>query len=159
MVAAYNTRAENQGLTKAEMFAYQGNLCDPGDPKPAALEGPEFSGFDVAAVGMGFHHFDDPQLAAARLVERLKPGGVLLIIDFLTHSPMGHHHHHHHPDAAATVTHHGFSADKMRDIFDKAGAGKDFGLTDLGGITSSHQGHDGSVELKRNVFLARGTKM
>jgi SAM-dependent methyltransferase len=67
------------------MHAYQGNLCDPNDPSPRAFASPEFSGFDVAAVGLGFHHFDDPALAARRLGERLKTGGVLMIIDFFAH--------------------------------------------------------------------------
>lgn len=171
MVAAYNQRAENQGLAKAEMFAYKGNLCDPDDPEPAAFASPEFSAFDVAAVGLGFHHFDNPQLAASRLVDRLKPGGVLLIVDFLTHAPLSsaaghshhhgnHHDHHHGPDASATVMHHGFSADEIRKIFEAAGAGTDFGLTDMGAITSSRKAPDGKVEeLKRNIFLARGTKV
>jgi SAM-dependent methyltransferase len=67
------------------MHAYQGNLCVPDDPNPAAFTSPEFSNFDVAAVGLGFHHFDDPTLAARRLAERLKTGGVLMILDFLPH--------------------------------------------------------------------------
>lgn len=67
------------------MRAHQGNLCDPSDPDPAAFRGAEFWGFDVAAVGLGFHHFDDPGLAAARLAARLRPGGVLVILDFLPH--------------------------------------------------------------------------
>ena len=74
-----------QGLSADEMRAYQGNLCDPEDPAPAALASPSFFDFDIAAVGLGFHHFDDPTLAARRLVERLKPGGVLLVLDFLPH--------------------------------------------------------------------------
>ena len=67
------------------MHAYQGNLCVPSDPTPASFTAPEFSGFDVAAVGLGFHHFDDPALAAQRLAGRLKTGGVLVILDFFTH--------------------------------------------------------------------------
>lgn len=70
------------------MHAYQGNLCVPDDPNPAALTAPEFSDFDIAAVGLGFHHFDDPSLAARRLAERLKTGGVLMILDFLPHDSM-----------------------------------------------------------------------
>jgi len=67
------------------MYAYQGNLCAPDDPNPPALASPEFYNFDIAAVGLGFHHFDKPALAARRLAERLKTGGVLLILDFLPH--------------------------------------------------------------------------
>ena len=72
------------------MHAYQGNICMPDDPSPTAFSSPEFFNFDIAAVGLGFHHFDDPELAACRLVERLRPGGVLVILDFLPHgSPVG----------------------------------------------------------------------
>ncbi len=42
-----------------EMHAVQGNLLDPADPSPAGLAGPEFFDFDIAVVGLGFHHFDD----------------------------------------------------------------------------------------------------
>lgn len=67
------------------MYAYQGNLLDPNDPDPREFSGFDFHLFDIAVVGLGFHHFDDPALAAQRLVERLRPGGVLLILDFLPH--------------------------------------------------------------------------
>lgn len=67
------------------MYAYQGNLLDPNDPDPREFSGFDFHHFDIAVVGLGFHHFDDPALAAQRLVERLRPGGVLLILDFLPH--------------------------------------------------------------------------
>jgi len=88
MVAAYNARASNQGLAEDEMHAYHGNLCAPDDPSPSAFTEPRFFNFDIAAVGLGFHHFDDPALAAKRLVERLRPGGVLLVLDFLPHGKM-----------------------------------------------------------------------
>jgi hypothetical protein len=67
------------------MHAHHGNICTPEDPNPAAFASPEFFDFDIAAVGLGFHHFDDPALAARRLAARLSVGGVLVIIDFLPH--------------------------------------------------------------------------
>ncbi|KAL1876420.1 hypothetical protein VTK73DRAFT_9359 [Phialemonium thermophilum] len=166
MVAAYNQRASNQGLSQTEMFAYQGNLCDPSDPDPPSFAGPTFHNFDVAAVGLGFHHFDDPELAAARLVQRLRPGGVLVIIDFTPHGPFAgahdedgeHKHDHPHAAAAQTVTHHGFSEERMREIFEKAGAGGEFGIADLGAISLPGKDHGGK-EKRRRVFLARGTKL
>lgn len=85
-----STRTTPQGLTEDEMHAYQGNLCVPSDPEPEALAAPTFFNFDIAAVGLGFHHFDDPALAAQRLVKRLNPGGVLLVLDFLTHDKLDH---------------------------------------------------------------------
>jgi SAM-dependent methyltransferase len=159
------------------MVAFQGNLCVPGDEDPEAFRDAKFSGFDLAVVGLGFHHFDDPDLAAKRLAARLKPGGVLMIIDFLPHAPHGsgaeggghdhHHHHHHHQGdghqgadievatdekALKTVTHHGFSEERIREVFVGAGTGKDFVLEDMGQVKF------GEKHGKRTLFLARGTK-
>lgn len=178
------------------MHAFHGNLTDPADPNPAAFAVPNFSGFDVVAVGLGFHHFDDPEYAAKRLVARLKPGGVLLILDFLPHGPVddlhgnshggdhahghehghghGHSHGHSHggdagtsannvdgasQTAAHTVMHHGFSEERMRAVFEGAGAGKDFALAELGsGLVFHGHGAKGAKGMKRRVFLARGVK-
>jgi SAM-dependent methyltransferase len=85
MVNEYNTSARNQGIPETEMHAVQGNLLNPEDPNPATLAGEEFFGFDIAVVGLGFHHFDDPALATRRLAERLTRGGVLMIVDFVPH--------------------------------------------------------------------------
>ncbi|KAI3399529.1 hypothetical protein diail_6551 [Diaporthe ilicicola] len=181
MVEAYNTRARNQGLSEEEMAAFHGNLCAPADEDPEAFrDRGRFFGFDLAVVGLGFHHFDDPDLAARRLVARLRPGGVLMIIDFLPHdAPRGpgsghgeqqHHHHHHHHQAHShehhgvcanedsgdkaikTVTHHGFSEERIREVFVGAGAGKDFALDDMGQVSF------GERHGKRTLFMARGTK-
>jgi SAM-dependent methyltransferase len=89
MVSVYNRNAHNQGLTPDFMAASVGNLLDPADPSPADFQGEEWLNFDLAVVGLGFHHFEDPTLAAARLAERLKPGGVLMIIDFMPHAHHG----------------------------------------------------------------------
>lgn len=135
------------------MHAHQGDLTDPSDPDPAAFSGAEFRDFDVAGVGLGFHHFEDPELSAERLVQRLRHGGVLVILDFLPHEKTDRG-----SPAASTVMHHGFSEEKMRAIFERAGAGKDFAMEELGsGVVFG--GHDASKEgMKRRVFLARGTK-
>lgn len=85
MVKEYNTSARNQGIPETEMVAVQGNLIDANKPNPPELAEKQFYNFDIAAVGLGFHHFDDPGLAAKRLAERLKKGGVLFIVDFLPH--------------------------------------------------------------------------
>ncbi|KFY65260.1 hypothetical protein V496_02684 [Pseudogymnoascus sp. VKM F-4515 (FW-2607)] len=102
MVAAYNTTASNQGLEEEEVHAFVGNLIDPSIERPEAFEGAEFWDFDLAVVGLGFHHFGDVGLAARRLGERLKSGGVLVIMDFLPHEDVwghgngGHGHGHDH---------------------------------------------------------------
>ncbi|KAM0280137.1 hypothetical protein ACHAQH_004209 [Verticillium albo-atrum] len=178
MVAAFNARAENQGLSPDEMRAYHGNLTDPADPSPAALAGDLFFAFDIAVVGLGFHHFDDPEYAAKQLVTRLRPGGVLLIIDFFEHGGHGHDHqhghshghghghehdHHHGKPAeeagqlpANGVMHHGFSEERMRAMFEGAGAGKDYALQEIGSGLVFHGTGD---ERKRRVFMARGMKV
>lgn len=129
------------------MHAYVGDLTAADEPAPPALAGPQFFGFDVAAVGLGFHHFDDPELAARRLAARLRPGGVLLILDFLPHGAMEHAH-----PATKTVAHHGFSAERVRRIFEDAGVGGGYALEEIGDV--SFRGH----EDKRKLFMARGTK-
>ncbi|KAI0105766.1 S-adenosyl-L-methionine-dependent methyltransferase [Nemania sp. FL0031] len=146
MVAVYNQRAENQGLSADEMHAVLGDLAT--ETVSDALSSPGLFNFDIAVVGGGFHHFGDPELAAKRLVERLKPGGVLLIWDFLPHGPPHRHGHHGHGhghghgnnDAEQSghnvyhsVMHHGFSEERMREIFTGAGAGTDFQLEVIGG--------------------------
>ncbi|KAI1108534.1 S-adenosyl-L-methionine-dependent methyltransferase [Nemania sp. NC0429] len=164
MVAAYNRGAENQGLSPDEMRAVLGDLTS--ESVDDALSSPELFNFDIAVVGGGFHHFEDPELAAKRLVERLRPGGVLLIWDFLPHGPLNlhlhQHHHHNHghghghgrginaerdEDQATreifrSVMHHGFSEARMREIFTGAGAGAEFRLEVIGrGFAIGGHGH------------------
>ncbi|KAK4161447.1 methyltransferase [Cladorrhinum sp. PSN259] len=151
MVAAYNARAENQGLSPSEMHAYQGNLCDPADPEPKAFAQPEFSDFDVAAIGLGLHHFDNPGLALQRVASRLKKGGVLLVLDFLTHEKAQGDH-----PAIATVTHHGFSESEMRKLYEDAGVGENFALQEVAVVFNRDREY--KTEWERKVFIARGTK-
>lgn len=94
MVETYNMQASNQGLSPSEMHAVVGNLLDSSNPAPAHLEDPKFYEFDVAAVGLGFHHFENPVFAAMQLGKRLKKGGILFLVDFVTHEPHGGHHGH-----------------------------------------------------------------
>ncbi|KKA26356.1 hypothetical protein TD95_003833 [Thielaviopsis punctulata] len=157
MVNVYNSRAEMQGLSKDEMFAVNANLLDPAAPSPSALSSPLFFDFDVAAVGLGAHHFADPAFCATQLVQRLKPGGVLVFIDFLTHEPA----------VAAgeemakglnTVMHHGFSEEQVRAFFEAAGAGKGFALQVMGRGMMFHGHGAGPEGSERLVFVARGEK-
>lgn len=139
MVKEYNARAVSQGFSPAQMFATQGDLLARENPSPSIC-GPDFYGFDLAAVDLAFHHFEDPPLAAKRLVERLKPGrGVLFIVDFLPHehghgdgkktgTHMGAHHDAEEgraedPVKAAihTIAHHGFAKETIEGMLKDAG--------------------------------------
>ncbi|XXH05782.1 hypothetical protein Hte_012220 [Hypoxylon texense] len=165
MVAAYNSRAEYQGISPDEMHAIVGDLAAADGPQPAdLLTHPRLSGrpFDVATVGGGLHHFADPELAAERLARRLRPGGVLLVWDFAPHGPPR-------EDGARyarggrSVLHHGLSEDRVRAMFERAGVGEGFELVVLGsgvspGHSHGHDGHDDGEPVRRQVFLARGQK-
>jgi SAM-dependent methyltransferase len=147
MVGAYNAKAKD--LYPETRHAHVGNLLDPEDASPSALADASFSGFDLAGVGAGFHHFDDPVLAAKRLAGRLNPGGVLFILDFKPHAP--------HKEAHANgVTHHGFSEEQVRKLFEDAGCGVDFRFKTTSPVVFSDASK--GTEMTREVFLARGTK-
>lgn len=146
-----------KGLTPEEMHAHVGNLCLPPDspsyPTQTQLfSSSDFFSFDLAAICLGFHHFDDPPLAARRLVERLRPGsGVLMILDFLPHEKMDASH-----PASGTVIHHGFSKEQIQKIFEDAGAGEHFAFEELAVVFNKAAGT--REEIKRKIFMARGTR-
>ena len=135
---------EDEGLNA---HAIVGNLLTSLAPS-ASLSAAEYYNFDLAVVGLGFHHFPDIPLATQRLVERLRPGGVFMILDFVTHAmetdgsanPSAH-----------TVAHNGFSEDDLKGYFDGAGL-TDFALIRMGEEVSL-RGH-----MKREPFLARARK-
>lgn len=164
MVNEYNASVQNQGIPASEMRAVLGNLIDASDPNPAALSGPEFHDFDIAVVGLGFHHFDDPALAAQRLAERLKKGGVLMIVDFMPHGHFhghdghGHGGHGHEHPAQKTVMHMGFSEEEIKRIFEGADVGGGFDFVLLGKGVVFEDGEKGT-KMERNVFMARGSKL
>lgn len=83
MVSTYNSRARAANVPDTVVNATTGNLFDKSNLSPAELSGPEWHDFDLATVGFGFHHFEDVVHAARQLKERLRPGGVLVINDFL----------------------------------------------------------------------------
>lgn len=147
MVDLFNSKMASQGAAESRV-AYVGDLlCT---PPSASVADSKFHNFDAAGVGAGFHHFDDCVLAASRLVERLVSGGTLFILDFVPHEKHGDHAHGH------GVRHHGFSEDNIRDIFEKAGAGKDFVYQVMTSEINS-QGTSGQP-MHRRFFMARGTK-
>jgi SAM-dependent methyltransferase len=159
MVNEYNTSVQNQGIPPSEMHAVLGNLLDATDPNPASLSGPELYDFDIAVVGLGFHHFDDPALAAKRLAERLKKGGVFMIVDFMPH---GHFHGHaaqgHEHAAKKTVMHMGFSEEEVKKVFEGAGVGGGFEYVVLGkGVVFEDK--EKEIKMERSVFMARGSKL
>lgn len=139
--------------------AVVGNLLDAKEPSPSHLATPEYFDFDLVVVGLGFHHFSDIALATTRLVERLRPGGVFLILDFVTHAmdenPKSIEETYGHGEADLparhTVAHAGFSEDELKKYFEDAG------LTDFG-IVRMDEDVLLKGQWKRRPFLARGRK-
>lgn len=93
MIGVYNSlsaeAASKGAFLKAE--AVLGDLVAR-DATGPSVEHAEWRDFDIAAIGSGFHHFEEPERCLRRLVERVKRGtGVVLILDWLP-SEGGHGH-------------------------------------------------------------------
>ncbi|GAB7352588.1 hypothetical protein MBLNU459_g2970t1 [Dothideomycetes sp. NU459] len=150
MVAVYNARmASDYDFPQAT--ATLGDLVAAEDPHPP-LSDPAHRDYDIAAVGLGFHHFESPELCVERLVERLRPGtGVCLIIDWLpeTKGDEGAMEHMRH-----VIKHHGFDERQMRRIFEGAG------LTDFAFVALEQKVvlETKGKTVEKTAFLARGRR-
>lgn len=154
MVERFNTLAKDAGLPHEQIYAIVGNLLD--DPSTGPITEAEFFDFDIAAIGLGFHHFERRPEMLQRIAARLKPGGVLLIVDFLVDEPltketvekmdnMSQH----------TIAVHGFSEKDMREVYEQAGL-VDFALQEMPEPIVID--FDGKPSQERRGFLARGRK-
>jgi SAM-dependent methyltransferase len=132
MVGEYNNRAERDGLA---MRAYAGNLAS-GDEEPATFASSHFFAFDIVAIGLGFHHFSTPTLAAKRLAARLSPGGKFLVIDNVSDD-------------------NGFSRESAETLFREAGVATNF---EFSVIDKELKIGRGPAAWQQKVFIARGSK-
>lgn len=141
MISRYNDNFKDH----TNVAGFIGNLLDP-DGVPEALNDKSFREFDLVIISGGFHHFPDVGLAARRLAERLRTGGMLVIVDFKQHQPddIGDH-----PDAKM-ITKHGFSHEEMRLLLASNG------ISDVGVIDAPSMLHFNGIS--RRPFLARGTR-
>lgn len=139
MCNAYNERFA--GETAFTAHAVQGNLLKEGGDE--AFQGPEWWDFDMVDIGLGFHHFENPAAATKTLVQRLRPGGVFMIVDLVNHELE--------EDFKHIVAHAGFSFETVKKLFEGEG------LMDV-----EWRVMDQDVMIKgrnpRRVFVARGRK-
>lgn len=88
MLAKYRVTAADLGLDQSRMMAVQGNLLlDPPTPTNPPIPDSQLRDFDLVAICMALHHVDDIHLAIKRLAKRLRPRGVLLVIDWTKLNP------------------------------------------------------------------------
>lgn len=166
MVAEYNSRMEQLGIPNAS--AVVGNFLS----ETATPSVSEYSGFSIAAVGLGFHHFHDSKLILARLAERVRPGGVVLILDWLptvrndgknggAKEDGGHDHgqHKEQPEEEFkhmrhTIAHNGFDREMMQKLYE------DVGLVDYDFVTMDEPITliMGERKVNKIPFLSRGRK-
>ncbi|KAK2677096.1 hypothetical protein RAB80_005836 [Fusarium oxysporum f. sp. vasinfectum] len=86
MVEQYNKMALKAGYTSIKMRAIQGDLIDPELTPSPETNTPGFFDFDVVVMCMALHHIEDPDNMILQLSKRLRPGGILLIIDWVASS-------------------------------------------------------------------------
>ncbi|KAF4977281.1 hypothetical protein FZEAL_6169 [Fusarium zealandicum] len=83
MAEQYNEMAKKAGFPPQKMRAIQGDLVDPEATPSPELNSSEFSNFDVIIMCMALHHVEDYEEMIAKLTERLREGGVLVIVDWV----------------------------------------------------------------------------
>ena len=166
MVDKYNEAAHKQSLSKQQMHAVRGDLMVPKAEIPESLKKVDFYDFDIIVMSMALHHVEDPQLMTANLVERLRDGGSLLIIDWAPGSKApemhGHDHEKYAPDegyqqdvqgSQQTMKSSGFGEEEMRKIFRDAGCSQSEYVLhpELSKLPSRFGG-------AKQLFFARGKK-
>lgn len=149
MVERYNDVAKDSEIPSVRNArAIEGNLL--ADSGPAEdLNRPDLQDFSIAAVGLGVHHFHDPAEAIGRLAQRLRPGGVLLIVDFVAEDQEWIA-----SSADETIRKHGFDEREMKEMMEGQG------LREYGWKVMPER-IEVRIEDKPRywlVFLARGTK-
>ncbi|KAF2753296.1 S-adenosyl-L-methionine-dependent methyltransferase [Pseudovirgaria hyperparasitica] len=151
MVDAFNKKVSDAGIPLSNISAVTGNLLR--DPvEPVELMQDKYFNFDIACIGLGFHHFEDPADAAKKLATRLKPGGVLLLIDLLSDDGTAFNDH----DAVKSIQKHGFTESDMQKIYDNAGLSRfSFKVMDEKMVLEGKNGQN----VSRTLFFARGEKL
>ncbi|KAI4161919.1 MAG: hypothetical protein LQ342_004485 [Letrouitia transgressa] len=169
MVDKYNSEARQAGLSEGRMHAVQGDLLATAQ---GLLGSQEFENFDLAIMSMALHHVENPCEIVAKLVDRLKPGGTIAIIDWVgleyppvrvhnQEEPMkcgtgsdimnGHGHEMH--SAAHTILSDGFTKEQMQAMFDKSGCRYDDFV-----LAASPSKVPSNPSGQKQMFFAKGIK-
>jgi SAM-dependent methyltransferase len=173
-VASYNEMARQSGIPVEQMVAVQGSI-----PPPSAntlLTTEEFFDFDLIAISMALHHIDDRIGVLSGLYERLRSGGVLIVVDLAPETHSHHHaqkdqahdhgdgHSHQHTQARHTISKHGgFGFEDMKGLLSEAGFAPESFDYQLYPDTAQHAPNvpEQSVCKKADLkpfFIAKGAK-
>ncbi|KAK2855556.1 hypothetical protein FQN49_005073 [Arthroderma sp. PD_2] len=141
MVTEYNKNIATAGFPTEKMFAEKGDLLS--TTPSQEFSGPKYFNFDLVIIGFALHHFEAPGFALKRLVERLAPGGILVVLDFTEHTLK----------VEDGITASGFGPD-LRRKFEEAGVGGgfDYLLPDKGVM-------HGNPPKELRYFIARGERI
>lgn len=153
MVAVYNQRVQEAGISSEKMSAKVGDLL--AESVSEDLQGPEYHDLDIIIVSMALHHFPDPQLAMKRLANRLQKSGVLWIIEMLEEPHSEQEHKQLSPETAQTVHKHGFGVDEMKELFSEAR----FGDTEVKLLDRKFEMTLHGHVLEKSIIFARGSKL
>ncbi|KAM0079979.1 hypothetical protein ACKRZS_007878 [Fusarium odoratissimum] len=122
MVEQYNMLAEASGFSSDKMRAVHGDIMNPEASPSPELDTPDFNDFDLIVMCMALHHVQDYAAMIQKLSEKLRPGGVLLVIDLVSSSESGC------PEATMakelsnhTMSKMGFTETEVKTVFEKAG--------------------------------------
>ena len=151
MVQKYNEAARSSDIPPERVNAVVGDLF--AEEVPEHLKAEEYYNFDLAVIGLGFHHFENPVLAVQRIAERLRPGtGTLLIIDFL---PFDDEQQNSEDPWTGTIKTRGFARANIEKLYKLAKLEKfSFSLVDEPAVMETKEGET----KKRSIFIARGRK-
>ncbi|KAI5461569.1 S-adenosyl-L-methionine-dependent methyltransferase [Mariannaea sp. PMI_226] len=122
MVEQYNKKAQEAGTASENRRAIQADLLNTDATPSPELDSPEFFGFDAIVMCMALHHVENYATMVQKLSERLKKGGILVIVDWVAPSESGcpitekvHELSHH------TITRMGFKESEVRVAYQDAG--------------------------------------
>ncbi|KAJ4024437.1 hypothetical protein NW752_003006 [Fusarium irregulare] len=146
MAEQYNEMALKSGYTPTKMHAVQGDIIEPESTPSPELNTPAYFNFDLIVMCLALHHIEDPDNMILQLSRRLRPGGILLIIDWVSDregmdfSKLG-------------VNRMGFGEDEVKSAYEKAG------LADWSWkLTSTPSPVPREIGGKQQLFFARGRK-
>lgn len=115
MLEEFEKRVRAEGYSEDQVKTVRGNLLDASAATSAELQDPLLKDFDMVMLGLALHHIDDIDGILTKLVERLRPGGTLVVIDLVGDAlkemiPEGH-----------GIAHSGWTETEMKTIFERVG--------------------------------------